>query len=521
MSAARSLARPMAACRPRTAGALIILCAVLMGGTVAAESLVITNARIVNVADGTVTGPRDVAIEGNRIAAIRDASDPEPAGAQIHDARGAFLTPGFWDMHAHVNSPEYAERWQLPLFLAAGVTGVRDMAGDCLEPNCGNTVQFTRSLQSRIARGELSGPRILAISSALIHGPREHIEGAQPWTTPGDEAQSRALVQELKRRGVDFIKPYDTLPPVAYFELLRAAREAGLPVSGHVPMAVSVVEAVRAGQSTIEHAKHPLIDCSRYSSTFHRTFASWATGESASIYASWAGGASGEQNLGSYYQPILAEFDQALCDRVIKDIAATKAHYVPTLITRRFEALADRESFLADPRIKTVPPTLRNDWEQDSARYKVRFGASPQEKQAYLDLYELAVQLVGKMHAAGVPILVGTDSPDSYCFPGSGIVDEMRELHRAGLSHAAILRAATLDAAKFMRLEADHGTVERGKIADLVLLESNPLEDIAHAARPRAVVFDGRLLDTQALRRLEEKAATTATASGPSAASSK
>jgi imidazolonepropionase-like amidohydrolase len=94
-------------------------------------------------------------------------------------------------------------------------------------------------------------------------------------------------------------------------------------------------------------------------------------------------------------------------------------------------------------------------------------------------------------------------------------------LHRAGLSHAAIMRAATLDAAKFMRLEADHGTVERGKIADLVLLESNPLEDIAHAARPRAVVFDGRLLDAQALRRLEEKAATTATASGPSAASSR
>src|SRR5687767_10141695 len=218
MSATSSRATTMTPCPARTTAALIVLCAALLAGNVDAESLIITNARVVNVADGTVSRPRDVAIEGNRIVAIRDASHPEPAGVRIHDAGGGFLTPGFWDMHAHVNSPEYAERWQLPLFLAAGVTGVRDMAGDCLEPNCRNTVQFTRSLQSRIAHGELSGPRILAISSALIHGPREHIEGTQPWTTPGDEAQSRALVQELKRRGVDFIKPYDTLPPAAYFE---------------------------------------------------------------------------------------------------------------------------------------------------------------------------------------------------------------------------------------------------------------------------------------------------------------
>lgn len=520
MSAPCSCAPPPSP-RLRMAGTLIVLCAALMGGTARAESLVITNARIVNVVDGTSSEPRDVVIDGNRIVAIRDANHPAPAGARIHDAGGGYLTPGFWDMHAHVNSPEHAERWALPLFLAAGVTAVRDMAGDCFEPNCENTIQFTRSLQSRLARGEIVGPRILAISSALIEGPREGIEGAEPWSSPGDAAESRALVQELKRRGVDFIKPYDSMTRTAYFELLRAAHEVGLPVSGHVPMSVSSLEAVQAGQSTIEHAKHPLIDCSSYSQTFHRTFAAWAAGDSPDIYSSWAGGASGKTNLGSYYQPILSGFDQALCDRLIRDIAATQAYYVPTLITRRFEALADSESFLADPRINAVPQPLRQAWQEDAARYRKRFGASAREKQAYRDLHELAVQLVGRMHAAGVPVLVGTDSPDSYCFPGSGIVDEMRELQRAGMSNADVLRAATIEAAKFMRLQADHGTVEAGKIADLVLLQNNPLEDIAHAARPRAVVFDGRLFDTQALRGLEEGATAAATASEFSTASSR
>jgi hypothetical protein len=494
------------------ASGLAVLCATLACARAEGHALVLANARVVDVAQGVVTAPVDIEIVDNRIAAIRPASARRPGGSPVHDARGGFLVPGFWDMHAHVNSREHAENWALPLFVAAGVTGVRDMAGDCFEPGCRNDIAFMRSLQARIARGELIGPRIVAVASALIEGPRERSEGAAPWSAPANEAQSRTLVRELARRGVDFIKPYDTMPRPAYFELLRSAREAGLPVSGHVPMSVSSVEAVQAGQTTIEHAKHPLLDCSRNSRAFHETFAAWATGESARIYTNWANGSKGDNDLGGYYQPILAGFDPTLCKQVIQAIAASGAHYVPTLITRRFEALADSETFLADARLRLVPPALRASWADDAGRYRTRFAASAQEKQAYLEFYERAVQLVGEAYAAGVPILVGTDAPDSYCFPGSGLLDEMRELRRAGLSNAAILKAATLDAAKFMHLDTDHGSIAPGKIADLVLLPGNPLEDIEHAARPRAVIFDGRLLDESALRALEARAADAAQA---------
>jgi imidazolonepropionase-like amidohydrolase len=469
-----------------------------------AATLVIANTRIIDVKRGTVGEPTDLVIEGNRIVGLQAPGSPRSKDQTIHDARGAFVVPGYWDMHAHVNSVEHAERWTLPLMLAAGVTGVRDMAGDCFTLGCSDSIEFMRSLQKRIAAGELAGPRIVAIGSAVIEGPREREPGAPDWSAPGDTKSVHTLLAELNKGGVDFIKPYDSMPRAVYLKMLRGARESGLPVSGHIPLSVSLQDALRAGVATIEHAKHPLIDCSSYSATFHDVFDQWAQGKSERIYSSWAAG--GDNNLGGYYQPLLAGFDAQRCDRTIQAMRESSVHYVPTLITRRFEALADENDFLADARIDHVPASLRSDWRGDSSRYKARFAASPDDKRAYVEVYEQALRLTGRAHAAGVPILVGTDAPDSYCFPGSGLFDEMRELRKAGLSNGAILKAATLDAARFMHADADHGTVEVGKIADLLLLQANPLEDIDNAASLATVVFDGRMIDAPSIRALRERA---------------
>lgn len=106
------------------------------------------------------------------------------------------------------------------------------------------------------------------------------------------------------------------------------------------------------------------------------------------------------------------------------------------------------------------------------------------------------------MHEAGVPVLVGTDTPDSYCFPGSGFHDELGELSAAGMSNAEILRAATWDAARFLGVEDSFGSVEVGKTADLVLLDANPLADIGNARRIAAVLLGGRVLDREELDEL-------------------
>jgi hypothetical protein len=469
-------------------------------------ALVIVNVRVVDVRSATVSEEMDVTIDGGRIASIREAAK-EPRTGEILDAGGGYLMPGMWDMHAHLNFPDFAAQWMMPMMLAAGVTGVRDMAGDCWAPNCPDNIGFMQNLKQQSASGDLPGPGILAIGSALVHGPQAIEPNAPAWSAPATAAQARELVRLLAARGVDFIKPYDTLPKEAYFAMLKEARKYKLPVSGHVPLSVSSTDAVRAGQRTIEHARHPALDCSRYSPEFHRTFAQWADGKSNRIYQSWAKTEDGDENLGGHNAPILAAYDEARCQRVIRAIARSGAYYVPSLITRRFEALAHDADFVADSRLAGVPPHLRAAWAADARKYQESFEGSAALQESRLRLYQLAVQLVGKSHAAGVPVLVGTDSPDSYCFPGSSFHDELRELRSAGMSNGAILRAATLSAAEFLGQSASFGTVEPGKAADLVLLKANPLDNIDHAREVIAVVLRGRLFDSSALRALEARAA--------------
>ncbi|MBL8267991.1 amidohydrolase family protein [Steroidobacter sp.] len=471
----------------------------------AAPDLIIANVRIVDVTQGVVTAPADVSIEHGRISAISPVADAERDVPRI-EAAGAFLAPGYWDMHVHLNHPTLAERWALPLFLASGVVAVRDMAGDCLTPGCKNNIKFMRDLQRRIDTNVILGPRIVAISSAIVNGPRAAEPGDPAWATPATYEQGRALARRMKARGVDFIKPYDTLPRDAYFGMMDEARRLGLPVSGHIPHAVSTLEALAAGQRGIEHAKHPAVDCSRFSRTFRDVVASWTAGDSPRIYRSWADPARGDENLGSFYPLMLATFDASICQNVIAGMASSSSYYIPTLITRKFEAFGDDVDFLDDSRLRLVPASIRSAWQKDSANFQRRF-QDPQEKRSYVDFYELAMRLVGQAHEAGVHMLVGTDSSDSYCFPGSGFHDELKELSRAGLSNQAILFAATAAAAQYMGQADRVGTVSVGKQAELVLLDANPLEDIANAARIRAVIRNGKVLDAKMLSDLEANVA--------------
>lgn len=324
------------------------------------------------------------------------------------------------------------------------------------------------------------------------------------WASPASAAQARRLVDVVRQRGADLIKIYDSIARPAYFALMKRAQAMHLQVGGHVPMSVSLLEAVHAGQRTVEHAKHPAIECSRFSRTFHDVFAAWAAGDSERIYSSWADDEPGH-DLGGYYRPILATYDPGICREVIAGFAASGAYYVPTLITRRFEALATEAAFLDDTRLASVPRPIRELWLRDSSNYRRRF-ANADEKRAYAELYELSVRLTGEAHRAGVPILVGTDTPDSYSFPGSGYHDELHELSRGGLSNAAVLRAATQEAARYLGTGKEAGTVAVGAVADLVLLKSNPLDDISAMNHIVAVVANGKLFDRAALDALERRA---------------
>jgi hypothetical protein len=487
---------------PRIGGGLLclILTAVSLSHAATAP-LAIVNVRVVDVRNGSVSAPTTVQIVSGRISAIGSETDDVARYVDRLDGTGKYLIPGFWDMHAHVNSGELATRWMFPLFVAFGVTGVRDAAGDCWAPGCTATIGELRNVQTAVANGRLTGPRLVAIGSDAVDGPRAASAGLPEWAAPANAAAARELVHVASERGVDFIKTYDTIPRDAYFALMSEASRLRVPVAGHVPLSVSLIEAVNAGQRSVAHAKHPALDCSAFGAVFRRVFADWAAGRSDWIYASWVEESGARYDLGGYYQHVLATFDADLCREVIAAFAASDAWYVPTLITRRFEAMADDPAFLDDARLALVPPELESAWREDSASYREQF-KSPVEKRSYVELYRLAVRLTGRVHKAGVPVLVGTDTPDSYCFPGSGFHDELGELSAAGLSNAEILRAATWDAARFVGMGDSFGSVEVGKTADLVLLDANPLSDIGNARQIAAVFVGGRMLDRATLDEL-------------------
>jgi hypothetical protein len=460
------------------------------------NTLTITQVRIIDVAQGKVLPASTVVIKNGRIARIQSVNQEVPPG-QVLNADNAFLVPGFWDMHAHVNDfePRNAREWLLPSMLVAGVTGVRDLSGDCWQEGCAENIKAMRELQYQLNTGAQLGPRLLAIGSGIVNGPRELEDNAPAWSAPADAAQAVRLVHELKARGVDFIKPYDSMPREVYMALIREARVQGIPIGGHIPLSVTTVEALEMGQWSIEHARHPLLDCSTASDDFHAKYARWTA----------QAGRAPRLSASKFYHEILQGFDAARCTAIITQMAQAQSYYVPTIITRKFEAYADDPSFNQDTRLSSVPKSILESWQEEVAQYTGRFKASSRDKQDFVRFYQLGREWVGQAWRAGVPILVGTDTPDSYCFPGASFHDELVELSAAGMSNAAILRAATLSAAQFLERENDFGSVTEGKVADLLLLTANPLDDIRHTQRIKAVVFKGEVFDHQRLTAIRQQ----------------
>ena len=178
-----------------------------------------------------------------------------PPGATVIDGTGKYLIPGLWDMHLHTGSDKDTREIMYPLLIAHGITGIRNMHGDCIQCGEGYSIEQVKARSLAIASGDLVGPRVVASSSfAGSHeqAANRQTEGSSP-RAPATEEDARAFVRLAKERGADFIKVYNMLPREAYFALVDEAKKLELPFAGHVPIAVRVSEASDAGQKSIEH----------------------------------------------------------------------------------------------------------------------------------------------------------------------------------------------------------------------------------------------------------------------------
>ncbi|MDH7942910.1 amidohydrolase family protein [Pseudohongiella sp. SYSU M77423] len=437
------------------------------------RTILLDSVHIIDVTAGTVSDIQQVLLQDGRIVAIGESvADNVDHNAEFLriDSNNGYLMPGLMDMHAHIRHP-LAATLIFPQFVANGVTGIREMNSECDGPQPGAPcLQQMQTWQQQIDAGELVGPRLLALSSFPVN---------PPWDYEATEEQIRGLVAEMDNRGVDLIKTYFRLSPQAFRWLADEAGRRELMVSGHLPVPMTVTEAVQVGLNSLEHARDLLFDCFPGSSEFRSTQRT----QNPSV---------------DWLQRMVTEHNSAQCEQILKTMADNDTWYVPTHVTRRMDAMAGDSAFRNDPRRQYIWPEVLQSWDAD-ADNMLAMAPSSEERAIVAGFYQKGLELTGQAQDAGVRILMGTDSGDSYSYFGASAHDELQELVKAGLTPAQALQAATISAAEFLGMQDDYGDLTIGKVADLILLRANPLEDISNSMTIEAVFMGKQYYDREAL----------------------
>jgi len=334
------------------------------------------------------------------------------------------------------------------------------------------------------------------MGSSAVNGPTQRPESLPDsllFFFPGTADEGRRLAHYMQDQGVDLIKIYNTIPRAAYFALLEEATSLGIEASGHIPVAISVVEASSAGQRTIEHARDLPVACSTYGPEFRAAMNAVIEGRD---------GARPPPAV-ERITKTLGGFDAALCDEVLGTLVANGTYLVPTHGTREMDARAGEAAYRDDPRLKYIPTGQRENWEADLDNYA---RSAPDLAALYRQFYGAGLRLTAMAHSAGVKVLIGTDANDTMIFPGFGVHDELRRFADAGIAPMDILRAATTLPAEYFGRTDDLGGISAGKLADLILLDADPLADIRNSTTINTVMMAGHVYDRAALESLLRRA---------------
>ncbi|MDY6948108.1 MAG: amidohydrolase family protein [Pseudomonadota bacterium] len=416
-------------------------------------ALAVINANLFDSQTGKSTPGSTVLVEGNRIKAIgADGKVVIPAGAERIDARGRALLPGLADMHVHMSEGDGVQH------LAAGVTAVRDMAGD---------TDALLGQKRRIEAGEEIGPRI------FMHG---ILDGPGPFAGPtkvlvDTEAKVNQAVDNYARLGYQGVKIYSSIEPRLVPAIIRRAHQKGLRASGHVPAFMTARQFIEAGVDEMQHINFVFLNFFFDAVQDTRTPARFTT------VAQRAAGL----DLDS---PEVRSFIQLMKDKhTVLDPTVTVFYSMftsqPGTISAAYAPIADR-----------LPPQVRRSLL--SGGLPVPAGS----EQQYRDSADAMLRMVKLLHDSGITLLAGTDD-----LPGFTLHRELEMYVQAGIPAPQVLRIATLNAAKVLRREADLGTIAPGKLADMILVDGDPARRISDIRNTDLVVKDGKVYEVDALYR--------------------
>ena len=426
---------------------------------------------MIDVVSGATRSDNTVIITGNRIVYAGPAAGANvPSDARVLDGRGKFLIPGLWDMHVHAFVWVFSD-FAGPLMLANGVTGARDM---------GYFIDTTLRWKRDIAAGRDSGPRLVV--GVRVDGP---VGRAQFVSHVASEADAVRAVDTLARKKdgsirADFLSTDAFIPRAAFFGLAREARKLRFPFAGRVPLSVSVIEASDSGQRSVEQEDDLMRACTSREGVFRAQLADTTNRRAGDDPLQLRGQA----------RAILSSYDPEQCRLVMETLVRNHTWVTPTLVAYQPYAHSFDSATRHPEWSKYVPGIVEGGWQ-----HKVLAVPKPD---AAMVQSSFSLERTGALNKAGVGLLAGTDAPRAFIYPGFSLHEELALLVRSGLTPLEALRTATYNPAAYLGSLDSLGTIGEGKIADLVLLDADPLKDIRNTTRISAVIANGRVFDSAA-----------------------
>ena len=400
---------------------------------------------------GTLPG-RTVVVRDGVIAATGPADEVEiPDGATVIDGTGRFLMPGLAEMHAHVppgDPPRDEVEDLLFLYVANGITTIRGMLGSA----------YQIPLAGEIERGEVLGPN-LYVGAPSLNG-----------RSAPTAADAERLVRAHAEAGYHLLKIHPGVPLAAWDRMVEVADEVGITFAGHVPAAVGLVHAIETGISTVDHLDG---------------YAQAVASDDVQAQVN-----AGATSLGGLARGV----DETRLAEIVRMTIDRDVYVVPTMyLWENLYGAPDADAILRQPEMRYVSPRTREGWRRRGS------GGGRNDPQGVAAFLRLRKRILKELSDAGAGILMGSDSPQLFNVPGFALHREMEVMSEAGMSNYEILRSGTVAVGEYVAshlgLDGDFGTIAEGRRADLVLLGSNPLDDLANLFDRVGVMVRGRWVD--------------------------